>query len=224
MNNRPAAKDRLHLARIKELACGTRCRLTENKRSDPELFRFIVGLGVNTNMARDLQEALADARKRLPVTSAKPRYTITMSHRRRVVINTSRMNDEKPPDAVRLTLPAEVTTQSDSRNLPQALWVWPGMELVGYSGKVKRGLLYDVLAVSEEDVAVAIKGAEEGTHLSHKQAAVMLRPSYAMIFAACQGLTLAGRVWLECNNPCLTLTHLYVGASRATAADLLEVL
>ncbi|CAE7547567.1 unnamed protein product [Symbiodinium sp. KB8] len=40
-----------------------------------------------------------------------------------------------------------------------------------------------------------------------------------------QGLTLRGRVWLcDAQNPHFSIKHLYVGASRCTAAELLSVL
>ena len=106
--------------------------------------------------------------------------------------------------------------------MPQALWCWPGQELCGFSGKVKRGLLYNVQTVSDEDITVS-PGEGLSIRLTHKQAVHMLRPSYAMTYASCQGLTLRDRVRLETRSPCLTLKHLYVGVSRATAASLLEV-
>ena len=87
---------------------------------------------------------------------------------------------------------------------------------------MKRGLLYYVQTVSGEDITVS-PGEGVSIRLTHKQAVHMLRPSYAMTYASCQGLTLRDRVRLETRSPCLTLKHLYVGVSRATAASLLEV-
>ena len=47
----------------------------------------------------------------------------------------------------------------------------------------------------------------------------------AITYASCQGLTLRGRVWLcDTLNPHFSVKHLYVGASRATSAELLSVL
>jgi hypothetical protein len=45
-----------------------------------------------------------------------------------------------------------------------------------------------------------------------------------LTYASCQGLTLPGRLRLETGSPNMTLRHLYVGVSRATAADLVEVI
>ena len=51
------------------------------------------------------------------------------------------------------------------------------------------------------------------------------RLCHAITYASCQGLTLRGRVWLcDADNPHFSVKHLYVGASRATSAELLSVL
>ena len=50
-----------------------------------------------------------------------------------------------------------------------------------------------------------------------------LRLCHALTYASCQGLTLQGQVRLECDSVHLTLRHLYVGISRATSSDLVEV-
>ena len=62
-----------------------------------------------------------------------------------------------------------------------------------------------------------------GLQLSHEQAVRSLRLAYALTYASCQGLTLRGVVRLETDSPNMTLKHLYVGISRATAAGLAEV-
>jgi hypothetical protein len=45
----------------------------------------------------------------------------------------------------------------------------------------------------------------------------------AITYASCQGLTLPGVVMLGTKSDHFTMKHLYVGLSRATAADLVEV-
>jgi hypothetical protein len=50
-----------------------------------------------------------------------------------------------------------------------------------------------------------------------------LRLPYALTYASCQALTLKGVVRLETESSNMTLRHLYVGISRATAASLVEV-
>ena len=62
-----------------------------------------------------------------------------------------------------------------------------------------------------------------GLSLTHDQALRSLRLTYALVYASVQGLTLRGVVRLEANSPHFTMKHLYVGISRGTAADLVEV-
>ena len=63
-----------------------------------------------------------------------------------------------------------------------------------------------------------------GTVLNFKQAVQSLRLAYALTYASCQGLTLKGVVRLESTDSVFyTRKHLYVGSSRATSFDLLEV-
>ena len=77
--------------------------------------------------------------------------------------------------------------------------------------------MYTIRSVTEEAVLL------DGITLTHPEAVKSLRLAYAMTFASCQGLTLAGRVRLEVDSVHMTTRHLYVGISRATAADLVEV-
>ena len=117
-------------------------------------------------------------------------------------------------DAVYIRAP----THTRAGNQPQNLWVWAGQELIGAGGLCKKGLFVTVAAVNADAVELT-----NGQRLSHEQAVKCLRLAYALTYASVQGLTLKGVVRLETDSPNLTLKHLYVGTSRATAADLLEV-
>jgi hypothetical protein len=211
-----------HSDLIKELADRYRCTLTENKRSDPELFEFVTGLGVNTPSQKSVEEARNEATRRFKPTGEKPRYTLVLSHKRRVQINAQRLLEEKPEGAVYIPV-GPLPKQNESRNLPQDLYCWEGQELVGYSAKVRRGLLYTVKQATSQHIVVSDAAGEKDIKLSHKHAVQMLRPSYSLTYAGVQGLTLQGRVRLETGSRNLHIKHLYVGASRATAAALLEV-
>ena len=85
---------------------------------------------------------------------------------------------------------------------------------------MKKGVFETIHEVSDEgDVTL-----ESGLSLTAAQAVRALRLSYALTYASIQGLTLTGVVRLECTtSPHFSIRHLYVGASRATAHDLLEV-
>jgi len=62
-----------------------------------------------------------------------------------------------------------------------------------------------------------------GQKLTRGECVKSLRLAYALTYASCQGLTLKGLVRLETDSPNMTLRHLCVGISRATAANLVEV-
>ncbi len=70
-----------------ELAGGHRLTLTRNRRSDPPLFDFYTGLRCGTPGARDLREALSEARVLFPVTEQLAEYTLCISHETRKAIN-----------------------------------------------------------------------------------------------------------------------------------------
>ena len=82
-----------------------------------------------------------------------------------------------------------------------------------------KGLFYEVEEVTEDAVRLT-----NGQVLTYEQAVQSLRLCYALTYASCQGLTLPGVVRLDTKSEHFTLKHLYVGLSRATAADLVEVL
>ena len=63
---------------------------------------------------------------------------------------------------------------------------------------------------------------DNGMRLKNQELLRATRPSHAVTYASCQGLTLHNRVRLDLESCHLTLRHLYVGASRATSSKLLE--
>jgi hypothetical protein len=89
------------------------------------------------------------------------------------------------------------------------------------SGPVKKGVFESVATVSEADGTVTL---HSGLSLAGAQAVRTLRLCSAITYASCQGLTLHGVVRLDCTeSPHWGIKHLYVGASRCTAHNLLEV-
>ncbi len=196
-----------------EMCGGNRLTLTENRRSDARLFDFYTGLGSGTPAARPIREALSEARALFPKTKQIPDVTLTMSHKRRVILNRMHNQWHKPDGALYIRAPPATR----AGNQPQSMWVWSGLRVIGAGGKCLKGLFYTVRGVTEDQVIL------EGLTLSHPEAVRSLRLAYALTFASCQGLTLPGRVRLETESPHMTIRHLYVGISRATAAGLVEV-
>ena len=200
-----------------ELVGGARVTLTENRRSDARLFDFYTGLRVGEPDERPLRDALEAARALFPAQLGEPQYTLCLSHAARRQVNWERGAAEKPLGAVLFEAPE--TARGDA---PEDKYLWPGQQVVGAGGRAKKGLFYKIKAVSAEEVVLV--GAEGELRLSADAAVKAIRPAWALTYAACQGLTLPGRVRLiETDSPHFSARHLYVGSSRATAAGLLEV-
>ena len=195
---------------IRDLAGSNRLTLTENKRSDQVLFNFYTTLS-----SRPLSELLQEARLLFPVTSRVAATTLVISHARRRYLNCKINLSEKPPGAVFLRAPVTGTGTG-----PQSMFVWAGVRVVGSGGPVKKGVFQIIESVSEDgDVTLS-----NGVSLTAHQAIRSLRLCYAITYARCQGLTLDGIVRLDCtDSPHFTTRHLYVGSSRPTSHQLLEV-
>ncbi len=200
-----------HSDMLFEMCGGNRLTLTENMRSDARLFEAYTTLGDN------LQEALERTRALFPATSRPARYTLTISHKNRMKINRIRNMQEAADqswDSIYLKAPKETR----GGNQPQDMILWKGLQLIGAGHRCLKGLFYEVEEVTEEVVRLTA-----GLVLTHEQAVQSLRLCYAITYASCQGLTLPGVVRLDTKSDHFTLKHLYVGLSRATAADLVEV-
>ena len=91
-----------------------------------------------------------------------------------------------------------------------------GRRCAGAGTKVAKGSFVEVWEVGERfllDDGQSFSGAELLRYTRH-----------AITYASLLGLTLRGRVWLcDADNPHFSVKHLYVGASRATSAQLVSV-
>ena len=92
--------------------------------------------------------------------------------------------------------------------------VWPGLRLIGAGGKIPKGVFVVVAEVEPDGVRL-----DNGMRLNNQELLRATRPSHAVTYASCQGLTLHNRVRLDLESCHLTLRHLYVGASRATSSS-----
>jgi hypothetical protein len=172
-----------------------------------------------TSLGASLQEALERARASFPVTKQRAAYTLTMSHALRTQINRRRNDEEaKQRESLQIEEP-QGYTRTRAGNQPQAMKVWPGLQLIGAGGRCLKGMFYTVVACDEAKVEL-----NTGVSLTHQQAIEPLRLSYALTYASCQGLTLPRVVRLDTQSSHFTLKRLYVGLSRGTAADLVEVM
>ena len=134
---------------LRTLVASCRLRLAENRRSDPQIFDYLMGLRVGEPDARSLEEALEDAKKRFPVRADRaPDWTIVLSHARRHQVNRQRNLALKPREgAVYCRYRPRARQQASD---PQSLWVWLGCRLVGAGGKVAKGQICHVVSCTPD--------------------------------------------------------------------------
>ena len=187
--------------------------MRENRRSDPPLFEFCTGLRAGRPDERPFEEALAEARARFPVKPGLPDCTLCIPHRIRMEVNRQANEALKPDGAVFYKAPAA----KKGENSAQDMWVYEGQTLVGAGGAVRKGIFVTVLNVTETGLVLL-----DGLRLSKAAVLRSLRLPHSLTIAGCQGLSLAGRVRVIPHGS-MEVRELYVACSRATAAELLEV-
>jgi hypothetical protein len=216
---------------IRELAGFTRVTMVQNMRSDPPLFDYFCGLSVGAPDENDLEDALERGRGMFPVTGGPADYTLVISHKRRKQINQAMNEMLKPEHAVLFEKQPMDAKEEKRLENQQSFYAWEGMRLLGAGAKCKKNVFHTVVAVSDDELTVAYtsrndQGLEKETlvTLTPEMALKSLRPCWALTYASVQGATLRGRVRLEdTTHKNFNIRHLYVGASRATAASLLEI-
>ena len=197
--------------------CPHRLTLTENQRSDQRLFDWYTSLiPGGERYSLPLEEVIAQAREEFPVKPGDARWSLVLSHRKRMSINKAMNARDKEGGVLVKAQP------SNELNAPQDMWLKAGMVLIGClrgNKPVCNGNFYTVTAVDEETATLDGEIA-----LSHAHASRFLRLTYALTYPSSQCLSLTGVVRLEdCGGRHLTRKHIFVGMSRCTAADLLQV-
>ena len=81
--------------------------------------------------------------------------------------------------------------------------MWPGLRLIGAGGKIPKGVFVAVAEVEPDGVRL-----DNGMRLKNQELLRATRPSHAVTYASCQGLTLHNRVRLDLESCHLTLRHL----------------
>ena len=134
----------------------------------------------------------------------------------RMTINRQQNLAMKPASAILI----KAKRGKHNENSAQNMWIYEGQQLIGAGGRVRKGVFVTIMFIDETDSTITL---DNGVTLSYEQCSC-LRLSHSITYAACQGLTLYGRVRLcETSHPAFSLKHLYVGSSRCTGAALLEV-
>ena len=216
---RPISAPLEHSQLIRDLAGGHRHELTENMRSDPGIFDFVKWLRVGEEACPTLEQAKARLRELFPSKPGWPDTTLVISHSKRMAVNAAANRALAPEGSKLLELDVihmgccqttnEYCQTATPQNSPQSMRVWPGLRLIGAGGKIPKGVFVAVAEVEPDGVRL-----DNGMRLKNQELLRATRPSHAVTYASCQGLTLHNRVRLDLD--------LYVGASRATSSELLE--
>ena len=99
------------------------------------------------------------------------------------------------------------------------MWLCPGITLLGAGVPCPKGILVEVTGLTEDEVCLST-----GATLSREQVCKRTRLAHCLCYASVQGLSLPGEVRLEdLESPMFCLRKLYVGVSRATAAEKVKV-
>ena len=200
-----------HSQLIRDLAGGHRHELTENMRSDPGI--FVKWLRVGEEACPTLEQAKARLKELYPSKPGWPDTALVISHSKRMAVNAA-ANRALAPEASKL-LELEVIhvdlgeTQNGctaTQNSPQSMRVWPGLRLIGAGGKIPKGVFVAVAEVEPDGVRL-----DNGMRLKNQELLRATRPSHAVTYASCQGLTLHNRVRLDLESCHLTLRHLSHG-------------
>ena len=193
-------------------------------RSDPVIFEFAKTLRAPGAV---LAERLAAAKVLFPITTRIPDHVLVISHHRRLMFNEQLNALKKPLNSMRLELPT-YTIRDETQ--PQAMWIWPGMRVVGQRKPCVKSCMYDVVSCNAE--AIVLRPVNFG--LSARELATISIPtakaslafvmSHATTYCRAQGLQYLGVIALsDCENRNFSLEMLNMGITRALHSSLVEI-
>jgi hypothetical protein len=210
---------------VKDLAGCLHVKLTENRRftEDPAHFERFKGLyghadaspGTTRQKVLEMQHRYCWNRHR------RVDIHLVLSHRKRRAVNHT-INQQR--DAAAGVFIPSVGGIKGMSSQPQAMYLRPGMSVLGCSGERKKiinGCEYVVTAVTDdsvvEDMLADFNDARErGVTLTHPEASRWLRLAYARCYYTSQGRTLRDAVvaMLDTGHRHFSVRHLIVGISR----------
>jgi hypothetical protein len=219
-------KDILHSQFLFELCGGVRVEMTTNRRGDdPVLFKRYCELYPYADDPTHLNQAAQQGLKQYPWTPGIQCY-FCMPHEKRVILNRA-MNYAFAEHKDVLYLPESTDTFGVTMR-PQAMLLWRGLVLLFCCRKYEinspvSGVVYTALDFTDKTVTVClhkdyVQGEPPEYVLTHKKAASVLRPQFAICIAAIQGRTFrdvhVGLLDLE--NPHMTMRDVITAMSRPT--------
>ena len=203
------------------LSDGNRLTLTKCRRSDSFLFDFYSSLisgGVRFHMP--LSEVLEEARS-LFHFEGYARHNLCISHVKRRKLNREINLALRPEGAILIRAKPE----KGQTNTAQNMFIWPGLELIGATTAVRRGIrnncMYEVISLEEDGVTVR---GDSDIKLAYDQVASWLRLSDARTYASVQGTEFSESLRLhDCTNKHFTMKHLFVALSRAKDKNKIDI-
>ena len=107
------------------------------------------------------------------------------------------------------------------------MFLYEGLLLIGHLQERKchviNGGFYSVVSAASDQCVVTCVATGRTLTLATPFVARHLRLAFAITMASAQGSTLKGRIRIYSRHPRFTRRHLFVCLSRATSAELLEV-
>ena len=148
---------------------------------------------------------------------------LCISHVKRRKLNREINHALKPEGAILIRAKAE----KGQLNAAQSMFIWEGIELLGATSSVKRGIrnncVYKVTGLEEDSVCVRYE-EEPPIKLTYTQVASWLRLSFARTYASVQGTEFSETLRLhDVNNRHFTLRHLFVAISRSRDKQLIDI-
>ena len=203
---------------LKQRCDFTRLHLKECHRADSRLFNYYSKL---TTDNRDVKILVQEACQQFP-----PRQVpfcmknLVMRHTERIRLNALIQDQMRPAGA--LFVQANTKQGAACKNLPQDMFLYPGLEVIAAAERHGRNLSYFIIKVTEEEVSLSKKNGPE-LKLKPAQVCEEFRLPYAVTYYAAQGLGFPEvRLW-GCNSPNFTRAYLIVGLSRCYSADTVDI-
>jgi hypothetical protein len=197
-------------ALLHRMCGGNVVHLTECRRADSVLFDFYSSL-IDGGMRFELPvaRAVAEAREIFKFEGTA-RWNLVISHAKRVQLNrTLNLLHSRGKEVTKL----EITGQAVRGNAAQSMLIWPGIQLLGHSGRIVRNqVLYTVKKIEGEQVWLE----ELAKPLSFDQVKSCLRLSFSQTYASVQGNEYDEPLRLhDCTHRFFSRKHLFVGLSRS---------
>ncbi len=198
-------------ALLHRLCGGNVVNLTVCRRADSVLFDYYSsliegGARFEIPLARAVGEAMD-----IFQFDGTARWNLVISHGKRVQLNRT-LNILHSKGQTQVTK-LEITGQAVRGNAAQSMLIWPGIQLLGHSGRLVRNqVLYTVKSIEDGQVWLE----ELPKPLTFDQVKACMRLSFAQTYASVQGNEYDEPLRLhDCSHRFFSRKHLFVGLSRS---------